>query len=371
LTGSAERKTIAYYITPHGFGHAVRSLEVIRCLLTLDPLLDVVIVSDLPEFLIEQNVGRPLRQRRKRLDVGLIQKDSVRFDLDATFHAVSSLHARQEELVSDEIRFLQAHAIGAIVADVPFLAFLVSHQQGITGIGLGNFTWDWIYHWYARNDSRWVPLVKWIRECYGRCDLFLQLPMHGDCSVCPYILDVPLVARKARRNSDETRRILGCGKGKKSYLVSFTALDLDEEAQQRLEAMEDTMFFYKRPLRLVAGNARSLDEFTQLSYADVIAAMDGVITKPGYGIVSDCLANGTSMVYTDRGNFPEYDILVEEIERSLTAVHMPSGDLYSGNWGPFLRRLDGAHRSAQWVRTDGANVCANAILERLGRGEER
>lgn len=26
-------RTIAYYITPHGFGHAVRSLEVIRHLL--------------------------------------------------------------------------------------------------------------------------------------------------------------------------------------------------------------------------------------------------------------------------------------------------------------------------------------------------
>jgi hypothetical protein len=248
------------------------------------------------------------------------------------------------------------------------LAFLMSHQHGITGIGLGNFTWDWVYHWYARKDSRWAPLVKWIRECYSHCDLFLKLPMHGDCSVCPHILDVPLVARKAGRTSDETRGILGGGAGRKFYLVSFTALDLDEEAQHRLEALEGALFFFKRPLRLAARNARSLDEFTQLSYADVIAAMDGVITKPGYGIVADCLANGTPMVCSDRGDFPEWHILVEEIEKSLTAVHMPSADLYSGDWGPAMRRLDGAPRRVPGIRTDGADVCARAILERLNRG---
>ena len=52
ITGSMER--LAYYITSHGFGHAVRSLEVIRQLLVQEPRLQITVVSDIPEDLVEQ-----------------------------------------------------------------------------------------------------------------------------------------------------------------------------------------------------------------------------------------------------------------------------------------------------------------------------
>ena len=374
MTPSKKHVTLVYYITPHGFGHAVRSLEVIRKLQQLDPLLEIIVVSDLPEFLIEQNVARRVKQRRRRLDVGLVQEDSIRFDLPATLDAVHSLHRRRTVLVEEEVDFLRSCGPGALVADVPFLAFPASSRCGIPGIGLGNFTWDWIYEGYAVRDNRWNPVVSWIRECYGYCDLFLQLPMHGDCSACPVILDVPLVARKSRRKPEETRALLQCGQDVKAYLVSFAYLDLDDKAQHRLEAAESTIFFYKRPLRLTSGNARSLDDLSQLSYADVIAAVDGVITKPGYGIVSDCVANGTPMVFSDRGPFPEYEILVDSIQRHLTAVYMPSDDLYAGSWESAIRQIEQLPRHVPRIRIDGAEVCAEIILgrlDRLGQGRGR
>src|SRR4029077_6112677 len=42
-----------------------------------------------------------------------------------------------------------------------------------------------------------------------------------------------------------------------------------------------------------------------LAYQDVVAAADVVISKPGYGIVSECIANNTALVYTSRGRFAE------------------------------------------------------------------
>jgi hypothetical protein len=57
------------------------------------------------------------------------------------------------------------------------------------------------------------------------------------------------------------------------------------------------------PLRLSVRNGLALDQL-DVSYADAVAAVDGVITKPGYGIVTDCLVHGTPVIYTDRGLFP-------------------------------------------------------------------
>ena len=36
-------------------------------------------------------------------------------------------------------------------------------------------------------------------------------------------------------------------------------------------------------------------------YEDLVAAVDVVLTKPGYGIVSECVANDTALLYTSRG----------------------------------------------------------------------
>lgn len=354
-------RKIAYYITPHGFGHGVRSLEVIRKLMEMDPSIEIIIVSDLPQFLIEQNLHRPVVVRRKRLDVGLVQRDSVQFDLDATLQALMDLYQRREAVIGEEIDFLTAHQVQAVVSDIPFLVFPAAAACGLPAIGMGNFTWDWIYAGYQANDERWRPLVEWIQENYRKCHLFLQLPMHGDCSVCSPLRDVPLIARKAARDRRQVRQMLGCGDGERAYLISFYALPLGLEAQQRIERIDGCSFYYKHPLQYRLKNGRSLDDF-DLSYADAVAAMDGVITKPGYGIVADCMANRTPVIYTDRGVFAEYPILVEEIEQKLAGVYLSSQDLYAGRWESAIRRLESRSARLRQVRSDGAKVCAELIL---------
>ena len=359
-----KNRRLAYYITPHGFGHAIRSIEVIRHLLVLAPALEIVIVSTLPEFLVDQSLGDSVSIRRKQLDIGLVQRDSIQFDLRATLDQLQSLHDHRDALMADEIHFLNAQEIQAVVCDIPFLPFAAASQASIPAIGMGNFTWDWIYQAYASADSRWTPLVDWIRESYHKCHLLLQLPMHGDCSVCPNIQDVPLVARRAKRKREETLEILGLRLDQKVYLISFGWLDLGETAQKRLEEITDAVFLFKHPLSFHFRNGICLDEHP-LSYEDVVAAVDGVITKPGYGIVSDCLAHGTPVIYTDRGFFPEYDILVQEMAKQLSTVYLSSPDFYAGRWQAAIQALEKLPRVTPALPCNGAEVCAETILRYL------
>ncbi len=85
-----------------------------------------------------------------------------------------------------------------------------------------------------------------------------------------------------------------------------------------------------------------------------------VITKPGYGIISECIANGTAMVYTSRGRFAEYHVLVAR-DAALPALRLISHDaLLAGRWRAALeprRRAAPPERPA----TDGAEVIADMI----------
>ncbi len=359
------RRTLAYYITPHGFGHAVRSLEIIRNLMLLAPALEVVIVSDIPDFLITQNVHRTLPYRRKRLEVGLVQLDSLRFDLEATRSLLESLHHDHAALVAEEEAFLRSIEAAGVVSDIAFVPFHATRVLGIPAIGVGNFTWDWVYAYYAASDPRWTPLVDWIRSGYRKADLFLRLPMYGDCSVFEAIEDVPLVARHARHGREAVREALGCDRNQRLYLIAFAALDLVPAALERLERIENAVFLFKHPLQYRFRNGVSLDP-CDFSYADVVGAVDAVITKPGYGIVSDCLAQGTPMIYCDRGDFPEYPILVAAMSAHLPCVYLSSRDLLDGRWEAALQAIQTGAWTGRSVRSDGAGVCARRILEILG-----
>lgn len=358
------KQALAYYITPHGFGHAIRSCEVLRHVTLLEPDRRIVVVSNLPEWFIEENVGRHIPMRRAVLDIGLVQNDSIRFDLDRTFTALNELLKNAEEIIRSERDFLRQENVGVVVSDISFLPFEAAQAEGIPGIGISNFTWDWIYRTYEDADPGWSRIVSRLRHYYGRCSLFLQLPLHGDCSSCPSIEDIPLVARKARIRAEEVRHRLGYSNSDKLFLVSFSSLDLPDQALVKLEKLKDCHFLYKGPLELPLANARSIDN-TGLHYVDVTAAVDAVITKPGYGIVSDCLANGTPIVYTERGLFPEYPILVEAIEANLTAAYIPSEDFLKGDWEKAIRQISSTPRKCPEMRVDGAGIAAGRILNFL------
>ena len=359
-----KKRRLAYYITPHGFGHAIRSIEVVNQLLLRAPELEIVIVSTIPQFLLDQKLKRSLSVRARQLDIGLVQQDSLRFDLIATLKGVESLHGNQNALIAEETNFLKASGIQAVICDIPFLPLVAASQIFIPAIGISNFTWDWIYQAYIPANSRWALLVDWIRRCYEKCDLFLQLPMHGDCSACPNIEDVPLVARRAQKDPSETRKILKLDPKQKVYLVSFASLELEETAQKRVGNISHVLFLYKHPISFRFTNGICLDDLP-LSYEDVVAAVDGVITKPGYGIVADCLAHSTPIIYTDRGFFPEYDVLVHEMSKELTTVYLSSGDLYAGKWRTAISELEKKPRRESAIPCNGAEVCAEVILSYL------
>jgi predicted glycosyltransferase len=102
-------------------------------------------------------------------------------------------------------------------------------------------------------------------------------------------------------------------------------------------------------------------------YEDLVGAADAVVTKPGYGIVSECIANDTAILYTPRGHFPEYDVLVEEIPKHLRSALINHEDLLAGRWEPALDKLLAQPRPKKKPDTNGAEVAADILLKALDK----
>jgi len=102
-----------------------------------------------------------------------------------------------------------------------------------------------------------------------------------------------------------------------------------------------------------------------LRYEDLVAAADVVVSKPGYGIVSECAANRTALLYTSRGNFIEYDVLVDGMPGLLRSKFISPDDLRAGRWSGAIEDLLAQPDHLERPRIDGAAVAARTIVDTL------
>jgi len=351
---------VAFYITGHGFGHATRMAAVASALAEQVPGLRLTFITTAPEWLLRLNLSSEFRIRPRALDVGVIQFDSISLDPAATLAAYARLLEEQPAVIREEAEILRRESVDLVVADIPPAAFLVAQRAGLPGVGISNFSWDWIYADYVCALPEYMPILDAIREAYGRADLFLRLPFHGPCDAFKSIRDIPLIARCARHPREEVRRMLGLDGSRPVILLSFGGFEIRGIDFDRVERLGDYCFLATQPTPRPLRNVRVVT-MDGLKYEEVVAQADAVITKPGYGIVSDCLANRTPLLYTPRGEFAEYAALVAGLERFGVSAFIGTQDLLAGNWRASLDDL--LRRPRVWpdLPVNGVDVAAGIL----------
>jgi hypothetical protein len=360
-----KRLSLAYYISAHGYGHGVRSCGIIRAINELYPQLNIQIVSTLPStFLDNQFASCRNSIRAESFDIGMTQIDSIRVDVPSTLAKVRQLYSGRKERVKQEADFLKRQGIQLTVVDIPALPLEAAALAGIPRVAVGNFSWDWIYSEFVPQDSAWKPIVDVIREEYAKTDLLLRLPFCDSMNAFPHIEDIPLVASPGQSRRAEIAGLTQCDPAKKWILLSFTTLEWNDEALSKVERIREFEFFTVRPLEWNRGNIHPLDR-KQMTFSDMFASMDAVISKPGFGILSDCIANRKPLIYADRSNFLEYQILIDAIRKYIRHVHIPASKLYLGDLRESLDRLWESPEPSETLPLGGDRIAANRIARFL------
>lgn len=365
------RPAIAYYVSAHGYGHGVRSCGIIRALNRLYPEIGVEVVSALPpDFLFSQIDASKNSLRPGSFDIGMKQIDSIRVDVPATLDAVRRLCSRRSEEVESEAERLRRRGIGLVVADIPALPIEAAARAGIPRLAVGNFSWDWIYEEFIAQDAAWGPVTEVFREQYAQTDLLLRLPFCDAMRAFRRVEDIPLVASPGLARRPEIAAATGAMPGKKWVLLSFTSLEWTEDALDRVERLREYEFFTVRPLEWSRQNVHPLNR-RRMDFSDIVASVDAVISKPGFGILSDCIANGKPLIYADRSDFREYPVLVNAVRRFLRHVHIPAGELYRGDLAESLNLIWDRPEPGESCPLGGERVAAGRIARMLADARVR
>jgi UDP:flavonoid glycosyltransferase YjiC (YdhE family) len=342
---------ILYYISGHGFGHASRAIELIREICARRPDARVVVRTSVPRWLFAPIAGERVQVQALDTDTGVVQIDSLHLDEEQTARTAGRFFADFDRRAAIEAELIRGVGADLVAGDVPPLAFAAASRAGVPSVAIGNFTWDWIYSIYPAFERVAPDVMPAIRRAYAAATCALRLPLHGGFEpMAGRVVDIPFIARRSTRDRAETRRRLGIAGDRPVLLPSFGGygVNLPLEALRRSER-----FTIIEPGR---------EPPDGLLYQDLVAAADVVVSKPGYGIVSECVANATALLYTSRGRFVEYDLFVRQMPRILRCRYLSQEDLLAGRWAEAIERLLAQPEAPEVPAVNGAAVAADYIV---------
>jgi L-arabinokinase len=360
------KPAVAFYISGHGFGHASRQIAIINALARRRPDAAIFLRTAVARWLLDRTITPRFELDDRPCDTGVVQIDSLRLDPAATIAQAHEFHRTLDARAAAEAALLRARDVRLVVADAPALGCAAAAGAGIPSVVVSNFTWDWIYAEYREYLDAAPGLIPAIQAAYRQADAAWRLPMHGgfetfddtwlaEAPAARRRLDLPFVARHARHEPADTRARLGLpplNGDRKLVLVSFGAYGV--------EGIDLASLDLAGSWHVVRVPDAAIDE-AGLRYEDLVRAVDVVVTKPGYGIISECIANDTALVYTSRGRFAEYPVLVREMPRYLRCAYLDNDALLAGRWRVTLDAAVTAPPPPETPRTDGAEVIAEMI----------
>ncbi len=376
-------QSVVFYVSGHGFGHASRDIEVINALIARRPDLEVHVRTYAPRWLFDLTVDGRVTYERVECDTGVVQRDSLNPDLEATAVAARAFYEGFDARAAAEAAALRTIGPSLVIADLPPLGLAAAALAGVPVVAMGNFTWDWIYDGYARwfGSAAWIPPL--IRDTHRFAEEAWRLPMHGGFEGFRRVVDLPLVARRSRRRREEVRERAGFAMDDTVVLVSFGGFGLESVGLEALAKLDGYRFIVTEGSLVPQGargagdatarhgNVLSVNEHTWYGegfrYEDLVKAADVVVTKPGFGIIAESVANGAAMVYTSRGQFAEYDVLVEHLPKYLRCAFISNDDLLAYRWADAMAAALGAPPPPERPDTDGADFAADRALSYLVR----
>jgi L-arabinokinase len=361
---------IVWYISGHGFGHASRDVEIVNAIRAEAPDCRIVLRTEVAPWLLHGSAESAIEVQRAEVDTGMAQVDSLTIDDELTARRAAAFYATFEARVDAEARVSSALHASLVVGDIPPLAFAAAERAGVASMAVGNFTWDWIYEGAPGFEALAPGVLPRIRQAYATATLALRLPFHGGFEpMLDVTRDIPLVARASECGRDEARRLLGLSSDQTIVLPSFGGAGLQLPYEAITRNCDCTLLVTDpdgAPISNGHPRQRVITESERIAvglrYEDLVAAADIVVSKPGYGIVSECVANGTALLFSSRARFAEENVFRRQMPRVLRCEYIEPERLRAGDWKASIRALLDRPAPAETMRTDGAQAAADAIL---------
>jgi hypothetical protein len=348
-------------LSSHGFGHLSQAAPVINQLRELIPDLRLTIRAAFPAEQIQRRIFNPDVLQPVADDFGMVMRDALTVDFGASLHAYQAFHASLPEKIERLSKVLLEQKVDLVLADIPYLTLAAAQKAGIPSVALCSLNWADILehtlllatsHQPENNDVQQplspelalvgAEIVREIRDFYQKADYFLLPTPSMPMPTLTNTLAIGPVCTTGVKRREALTLNTQVAKDTWFVLVGMGGMPFDLKPDQWPTHM------LGRPLHYIVADNIAQDSShpqviaetqTGLSYSDLVASVDLILTKPGYGMFVEAAAAGVPVLYVERRDWPEAQALTDWLQTVAHCTEISTEVMHRGDFAEKMRKL--------------------------------
>ena len=355
---------IAFFITPHGFGHAARAAAVIEALHNRIPGADFELFTSIPEWFFKKSLAAPFTYHHEKVDIGLVQTNPLFADYARTIDELDRFIPFDPGLIDTLVGRLIRMNCTMVLCDISPLGIAAARQAGIKSVLIENFTWDWVYSGIAKLGTQIGNIITYLKDVNAQADYRIQT--EPQCKKVEADQIVGPVSRLPRRSAEEIRRQLRIAPDAKMILVTMGGVKQDYSFLD-VNAVPDNVHL------VISGGDHRADSGASVTWLpmdsdfyhpDLMNACDAVVAKVGYSTLAEAYNSGVPFGYIRRPDFQESEILAGFVETNMNGIQITADALNGGKWHHQIQMLAEMPRSSRG-HTNGAQQISEFLAVKI------
>ena len=345
-------------ISAHGLGHLAQTAPVLDTLHALAPGLRLTVRSALPREVLARRIGADFAHVPEARDFGFVMHSAVDIDLAASARLYREFHAGWPQRVAAEAAWLRQHGVDALLCNVAYLPLAGAASAGIPAASQCSLNWAELFAHYFGGEPWAAEIHAQILAAYNAGRGFLRVTPGLPMADMPRRHEIMPIARIGRRARADVARQLDLREGERWILLAMGGIEFPLPLQDwpRTPGLN---WLVPGELKTGRDDVRSFD-VPALSFPDLLASVDAVITKPGYGTFVEAACSGIPILYLERDDWPETPhfaawLALHARAQVLRRERLLAGDFFDvlqGLWqapAPALPLANGADEAARWL----------------------
>lgn len=354
-------------ISSHGFGHLAQTAPILNALRRLCPQLRLTVRTGLPEKQTRSRIDSPFTFINESSDFGFAMVNAVSIDPVTTANRYQAFHATWQDRVGMEAHQLLELRPDLVLTDVAYLPLAGAAQAGIPAISMCSLNWAELFaHFFGH--LPWANTIyAEMLSAYNAAEYFLRLIPAMPMETLDNTIAIAPVASLGTRRTDMLQQVLPCQTTDKIVLIAFGGID----HSLKLEHWPQLPGIHWLVPQAWLARRRDMSAFEPLGidFTDLLASVDAVLTKPGYGTFVEAACNGTAILYQRREDWPEQECLIKWLHQHARCTEITTNALLSGDIAPALETLWLAPTPPRPAPL-GITQAAKFLLQRITAGKQ-
>lgn len=299
-------KTFVFYVSDYGFGHATRCIALIRSILNTREDVQVIICNSFAIQFIRASLagyGDKVIFRDVETDVGFVLKEnSLDLDKGKLKQSYEEFCMRLPQKINNEIDFLSAFSVDCIISDISPIAFEIADRLEVPSIGISNFTWYTAYKNIVPDSSLQV-----FKSMYKKMDCFYMLAGSNEES-CARLNTSSFNFYSRTINTLEVKKLEKklnpTGEKQIIFIPLGMKIDIGDITKFPLWDDERYVFIVSHNMKIEHKNVHKIPgNYTESQ--NYVATADCIISKAGWGTVSEAVLQNKPLLIIDRKGMSE------------------------------------------------------------------